>query len=142
MGYPSARDETQMLRLHGVDPPVLRAVLNPQDALALQGICGRIHVEDDLFEYAVALASYTRNHARVALGASPRATLAMVQAAKACALLAGRHFMVPDDIRAMAPHVLAHRLVLTADAEPDPGARAQVVEEALSKVGYRRAARA
>jgi MoxR-like ATPase len=142
MGYPSARDEAQMLRLHGVDPPVLRAVLNPEDALALQGICGRIHVEDDLFDYAVALTSFTRNHPRVALGASPRATLAMVQAAKASALLAGRHFMVPDDIRAMAPHVLAHRLVLTADAEPDPSARAHVVEEALSKVGYRRSARA
>jgi MoxR-like ATPase len=142
MGYPSAREESQMLRLHGQEPPVLRPVLNAQDALALQTIAQRIHVEDDLYDYAVALAAFTRSHPRVALGASPRATLALVQAAKAWALLAGRAFLVPDDIRATAPHVLAHRLVLTADAEPDPRARDHVVEEALAKVAYRRSARA
>ncbi len=120
---------------------MLRPVLNAQDALALQAIAQRIHVEDDLYDYAVALTAFTRSHPRVALGASPRATLALVQASKAWALLSGRGFLVPDDIRATAPHVLGHRLVLTADAEPDPRARDHVVEEALAKVAYRRNAR-
>jgi len=141
MGYPSAREEAQMLRLHGQEPPVLRPILNAQDAMALQNIAARIHVEDDLYDYAVALTAFTRSHPRVALGASPRATLALVQASKAWAMLSGRGFIVPDDIRATAPHVLGHRLVLTADAEPDPRARDHVVEEALAKVAYRRNAR-
>src|SRR6188768_564330 len=55
MGYPSAREEAQMLKTHGIEAPVIRAVLNPNDVVALQSICARIHVDDDLHEYAVAL---------------------------------------------------------------------------------------
>ena len=142
MGYPTAREEAQMLRAHGVEPPVIRPVLNATDIAAMQGIAARIYVEEDLHDYAVAITSFTRTHPRVALGASPRATLALVQAAKAWALLSGRPFIVPDDLRAVAPSVLAHRLVLTADTEPDAKAREQVVDEALAKVGYRRGVRA
>ena len=142
MGYPSARDEAQMLKTHGVDPPQLRAILGPNDVITLQQIAGRVHVDDDLHDYAVALTTFTRSHAKVALGASPRATLGLVQAAKAYALLAGRAFVVPDDLRAVAPGVLAHRLVLVTDAEGDPRARDAIVEEALAKVGYRRGFRA
>jgi MoxR-like ATPase len=131
-----------MLRTHGIEPPVVRALLSPQDVIALQGICSRVHVEDDLHEYAVAITSHTRSHQRVALGASPRATLGLVQAAKAHALLAARAYAVPEDVRAVAQAVLAHRLVLVADAEADPRARESVVEEALTKVGYRRGFRA
>jgi MoxR-like ATPase len=142
MGYPTAREEAQMLRAHGVEPPQVRPVLSANDVIAMQGISARIYIEDDLHDYAVGITAFTRNHPRVALGASPRATLALVQAAKAWALLNGRPFVVPDDLRAAAPAVLAHRLVLTADTEPDAKAREQVVEEALAKVGYRRGVRA
>ncbi len=100
------------------------------------------HVEDDLLEYAVAITSFTRTHSRVALGASPRASLGLVQAAKAYAMIGGRPFVAPDDIRAVASSVLAHRLVLTADAEGEPKARERIVDEALAKVGYRRGMRA
>ena len=142
MGYPTAREEAMMLKAHGVEPPVVRAVLSGPDVSAMQAIGARIHVEDDLHDYAVAITGFTRSHPRVALGASPRATLALVQASKAWALLNGRTFVVPDDLRAVASAVLAHRLVLTADTEPDAKAREQVVEEALAKVSYRRGVRA
>jgi MoxR-like ATPase len=142
MGYPTARDETQMLRAHGVEPPVIRPVLSASDVTAMQAIGARIHVEDDLLDYAVAITSLTRTHPRVALGASPRATLALVQAAKAFAMIGGRPFVAPDDIRAMAHAVIAHRLVMTAEAEAEPKAREGVVDEALSKVSYRRGMRA
>jgi MoxR-like ATPase len=142
MGYPSARDEALMLRTHDIAPPILRAVLTPQDVIALQNIASRIHVEDDLHDYAVAIASFTRSHPKVSLGASPRATLGLVQAAKAYALLSARTYVVPEDFRAMAPPVLAHRLVLVQDIEPDARAREQIVEEALQKVAYRRGFRA
>ncbi|MBX3211969.1 MAG: AAA family ATPase [Labilithrix sp.] len=142
MGYPSARDEAQMLRTHGVEAPAVRAVSNPEDVVALQGICSRIHVDDDLHDYAVAITGFTRSHPKVALGASPRATLGLVQAAKAHAMLAARTYVVPEDVRAVAPAVLAHRLVLVADVEGDNRVREQIIEDALQKVGYRRGFRA
>jgi MoxR-like ATPase len=142
MGYPAAREEAQMLKTYGVEPPVARAVLNARDVAQLQAIASRIYVEDDLLDYAVGITSFTRGHPRVALGASPRATLGLVQAAKAAALLAGRPFVAPDDVRAVAPSVLAHRIVVTAEAEADPKARDRIVDEALAKVSYRRGMRA
>jgi MoxR-like ATPase len=142
MGYPSAREEAQMLRTYGVEPPVIRAVLSAPDVIQLQAISSRIHVDDDLHDYCVALTTHTRSHPKVALGASPRATLGLVQAGKAHALLAGRHYMVPEDVRAVAVSVLAHRLVLVADIEAETRTRELVVEDALSKVGYRRGFRA
>jgi MoxR-like ATPase len=142
MGYPSPRDEAQMLRTHDVTPPLVRAVLAPQDVITLQTIASRVHVDDDLHDYAVGITSYTRTHAKVALGASPRATLGLVQAAKAYALLSARTYVVPEDIRAVAASVLAHRLVLVQEIEADTRTREQIIEEALQKVGYRRGFRA
>jgi MoxR-like ATPase len=142
MGYPTAREETQMLKAHGVEPPVAHPTLDAAGAIRLQAIASSIHVEDDLYDYAVGIATFTRNHGRVALGASPRATLGLVRAAKAWALLEGRPFVTPDDIRAVAPSVLAHRMVMTVDAEGEPKAQERLVEEALSKVSFRRGMRA
>jgi MoxR-like ATPase len=138
MGYPEPRDEARMLRTYGVDPPTVRPVLDPSEVSLLQGMSARIHVDDDLLDYAVALTAYTRSHSRVALGCSPRATLGLMQAAKAFALMDRRSFVSPDDLRAVAPSVLAHRLVLTADAEFETNGRERVIDEALSKVSYRR----
>ncbi len=142
MGYPSAREEAQMIKTHGVDPPTARPLLSARDVIQLQAIASRVYVEDDLLEYAVAISGFTRGHPRVALGASPRASLGLIQAAKAWAMIGGRPFVAPDDIRAIAPSVLLHRLVMNADSEGDAAARERVLEEALSKVSYRRGMRA
>jgi MoxR-like ATPase len=141
MGYPAERDEIAMLRQHGIAPPSPQVVLSPNDALQLQSIAARVHVEEDVFAYAVALAHFTREHPRVVLGASPRASLGLLRAAKAASVLGGRAFVTPDDVRTVAPHVLAHRLILVPELEGDARARTALVEEAVSKVSYRRAAR-
>ena len=141
VGYPGERAEVAMLRAHGVTAPEPRPVLNTQDVLQIQGIAARVHVEDDLHEYVVALSTFTRSHARVVLGASPRASLSLLRAAKAMAVLAGRPFVTPDDVRQMAPQVLAHRLILVPELEGDNRARVAIIDEALRKVGYRRAVR-
>jgi MoxR-like ATPase len=141
IGYPSAKDEISMLRAHNAEPPKARAVLNVEDLLSLQAIARRVHVEDDLYEYAVGLTAYTRSHTRVLLGASPRATLGLVQAAKSAAVIAGRPFVTPDDVRGVASSVLGHRLVLVPEAEGDQRARDAVVEDAVQRVAYRRAVR-
>jgi MoxR-like ATPase len=142
MGYPAPREEAQMIKTHGIDPPVVRPVLDARDVVQLQAIAARVYLEDDLMDYAVGITGFTRNHPRVALGASPRATLGLVQAAKASAMLGGRPFVAPDDLRAVAPSVLTHRLVMTAEAEAEPKSRERVVDEALQKVSYRRGMRA
>jgi MoxR-like ATPase len=141
MGYPSQRDEVAMLRTHNVVGPEPAGVLSVNDVLQIQSIAARVHVEEDIREYAVMLAAYTRTHAKVTLGASPRATLSLVRAAKANAVVAGRPYATPDDIRAVAEPVLAHRLVLVPELEGEAAARSAIVEEALAKVGYRRAVR-
>jgi MoxR-like ATPase len=141
MGYPNQRDEVAMLRSHGVVAPEPNPVLSPTDALQLQSIAARVHVEDDIYEYAVALTNFTRSHSRVVLGASPRATLSLLRAAKGNAVLQGRPFVTPDDVRAVAAMVLGHRLILVPELEGDSRARTNVIEEALAKVGYRRAVR-
>jgi MoxR-like ATPase len=71
------------------------------------------------------------------LGASPRASLGLLRAAKACAVLAGRGFVTPDDVRMVAIPVLAHRLILVPELEGDSRARSSIIEEAISKVSYR-----
>ncbi|MFO0568585.1 MAG: AAA family ATPase [Polyangiaceae bacterium] len=141
MGYPAQRDEVAMVRAHGVVAPEPGVTLSPTDVLQVQSIAARVHVEDDIFEYAVTLSAFTRSHARVVLGASPRASLSLIRAAKSNAVLSGRPYVTPDDIRQVAVSVLAHRLILVPELEGDARARAQIIEEALAKVGHRRAVR-
>jgi len=141
MGYPTHQEEVAMLETHSTSAPAAQPLLDAGGVVRLQSIAARVHVERDLYDYAVSLAAFTRTHPRVALGASPRATLGLVQAAKGAAVLAGRHFVTPDDVRELAPSVLAHRLVLVPDAEDEPRAALAVVSEAVARVGYRRAVR-
>ena len=94
-------------------------------------------VAEELIDYALALVTFTRSHAKVYLGASPRAALALVHACKAQALLKGRDFALPDDLRALAPLVLSHRILMTPEAELEGQLGNVVVTEALDKVGYK-----
>jgi MoxR-like ATPase len=141
LGYPSRADEVRMLRAHGVATPEARAILTPTALQRLQSVAARIHVDEDLFEYAVSLSEYTRNHPKVLLGASPRATLGLLRAAKGHAVLSGRAYLTPDDVRAVASAVLTHRLVVVSELEDEASVRAGVIAAALRDVRYRRSVR-
>jgi MoxR-like ATPase len=141
LGYPDERAEVDMLRAHGESPPECSVVLDPAAILELQRVTRHVHAEVEVLEYAVALCRHTRQNTRVVLGASPRASLALLQAGKAHAVLSGRPFAMPDDLRAVAAAVLAHRLILVPDLEGDEAARQKVIEEALAKVPYSAAAK-
>jgi MoxR-like ATPase len=141
LGYPSRADEVRMLRAHGVATPEARTILTAPALQRLQSVAARVHVEEDLFEYAVTLAEYTRTHPKVLLGASPRASLGLLRAAKGHAVLSGRSYLTPDDIRAAAPYVLAHRLVVSSELEEETVLRAGIVGAALRDVRYRRSVR-
>jgi MoxR-like ATPase len=139
MGYPSAGDEKEMLRKYASSETALatKRVLEPATILRLQELADAVHVEDELLDYVIALASFTRTHRRVALGASPRAALQLVHASKARALLGGRDFVLPDDVKYLGPSVLSHRVMLSADAELEGMSADAVVREALDRVPYR-----
>ena len=132
LGYPSSAGEVAMLRAHetGDRVDVLEPVATAADLLLVQDAARRVHASDALRSYVVALLARTREDKRVELGASPRAGLLLLRAAKARALLQGRDHALPDDVQALADVVLAHRIVLAPEAMDVTGSR--VVADALA----------
>jgi MoxR-like ATPase len=118
LGYPDAAGEAGMLALHESGDRVgdLEPVADAAELLAAQDAVARVRASEPLRRYIVALLGHTRADPRVELGASPRAGLLLLRAAKACALLAGRDHALPDDIQRMVTPVLAHRILLAPDA--------------------------
>ena len=137
MGYPEAADEKRMLQTYDRPPPPVRAVVGPNEVLRMQQLAQEVFVAEELVDYILALTQFTRSHPRVYLGASPRAGLALLHACKAQALIRGRDFALPDDIRQLAAMVLSHRILMTPDAELEGATGQAVIAEALTKVGYK-----
>ncbi|MER6912951.1 MoxR family ATPase [Streptomyces sp. NPDC000594] len=135
IGYPSAEAELQMLDVHGGASPLddLQPVAHAHDILKLIDAVRRVHVAEPVRRYAVELVSATRQHPDIRLGASPRATLHLLRAAKATAALAGREYALPDDVRALVVQVLAHRLLPTAQAQLNRRTAEQVLLEILQR---------
>jgi MoxR-like ATPase len=138
MGYPSEVDEKLMLRTYSHPRAAVERVLGPEGVLRLQALVDEVHVDEEIYDYVLALVRYTRQHPSVQLGASPRAALALVTAARARALVGGRDFVLPDDVKQLAPSVLAHRVLLAPESELDGGNAPAVVLEALERVPWRR----
>ncbi len=118
IGYPPLADEAKMLSVQATDTPLdsLEAVATAQELLEAIDDARRVFVEDSLNRYVVALLRQTRSDSRLDLGASPRAGLALMRVAKARALVAGRDYVEPEDVKAVAPTVLSHRLILAPEA--------------------------
>ena len=134
LGYPPVHEEAEMLAEHGAHDRVLDlgSVADVSTILAAQAATAAVHASEALRRYVVALCEATRDDPRVDLGASPRAALLLFRAAKALAALDGRDHTLPDDVQALAPSVLKHRLLLSPGAtEAD---RESVVRAALDRV--------
>jgi MoxR-like ATPase len=118
IGYPDEAGERRIARRHQADAEPLERIIpiaNAGRLLALRDEVRRVHVGDEVEAYVVALVQATREHADIQLGASPRATVALYRVAQAAAVLAGRAFVMPDDVKSVARAVLAHRLVVDLD---------------------------
>jgi MoxR-like ATPase len=135
IGYPPLAEEAKMLTEQTADPPLdaLEPVANAADAIALADEAKAIFVEESLNRYVVALLRATRGDSRLYLGASPRAGIALLRVAKARALADGRSFLEPDDVKAVAVPVLAHRLILAPEARSTGVSGEQIVQETLDK---------
>jgi MoxR-like ATPase len=132
LGYPDARAEAGMLAGHEAGDRVLELepVADRAEVVETQDAARRVHASRALRDYIVALARHTRADHRVELGASPRAGLLLLRAAKALALIRGRDHALPDDVQALAETVLAHRLMLVPEAAGVD--RAEVVADAIA----------
>jgi MoxR-like ATPase len=135
LGYPALADEARMLSEQTTEPPLdtLQPVASAVEVLAAIDESREIFVEESLHRYVVALLRHTRGSSRLALGASPRAGISLLRVAKAKALADGRDYVLPDDVKAIARPVLAHRLILAPEARSAGLTAEEIVGEAVEQ---------
>ena len=136
IGYPSVAAELEVLEVHGQGDRVaaLEPVTDAQQVAALIEAAKTLHAAEALQRYIVELVRATRDHAAVELGASPRASLALLRAARAQAACEGRDYVVPDDVKLLAQPVLAHRLILSPEAQMADRSAADILDDLLASV--------
>jgi MoxR-like ATPase len=142
IGYPNAPAELDMLALHesGFDPergsagPVVESVATTDEARACRSLVDGVRVAPEVREYIAAIARATREDPALVLGASPRATIALMRAARAGAVLDGRDYVTPDDVKARAPAVLRHRMTLAPELEVEGRTTDDVLAGVLTRI--------
>lgn len=139
VGYPSATDEMGILKGHhervnlGEAISQLKSVINAEQLAALKDKVRSVHVEEKLMEYIVSAVATTRVHPALFLGASPRASVALLNSCKALAALRGRDFITPDDVQELAYPVLRHRIILTPEREMEGATPDDIIKLILEK---------
>ena len=139
LDYPTLEQEQEILNRYkntslAPDLSSISKVFSEADLKKIQKLVTEIKIEDQLLSYIAKITHNTRNHAKLYLGASPRASLAMAKAAKAMAAIRGRDFITPDDVQSVANHVLNHRIILTPEAEMEGLSSKSVIEEIIHKI--------
>ncbi len=139
IGYPSLEEEIAILERHHAHANLtlledITPVLSKRELLEMRKLIGQVFVESSLLRYIALIVQQTRTSKAIYLGASPRASVAMLQSAKAYALLQGRDFVTPEDIKFVAPYILQHRLVLNAEAEMEGFTPLKVTRRLIDKV--------
>ena len=133
LGYPRKSEEVSILYSQRSGHPIdsVEAVAGPDDLRKLQDQVGQVHVDESVADYLVGLITLVREHPAVTIGASTRAALALFQAAQARAALAGENFATPGDVKARAPCILPHRLLLEPDSVVRGVTPAQVIQQVV-----------
>jgi MoxR-like ATPase len=136
LGYPQVEEERAILRRFRERSPLddVAPVLAAEDLVQLQASCRAVYVSEAVEDYLLAIVRATREHEALDLGASPRASLALYHAAQARAAIHGRDYVLPDDVKALAPPVLGHRLLPTAQSRLRGRGATTVVEALLDTV--------
>jgi MoxR-like ATPase len=136
LGYPDPSEENTILTRFGSHDPVmdLRPVTQPEEIFEMIALRQKIHVEASIRDYMVKIARATREEADILLGASPRATLALYQASQAIAGIQGRDYVIPDDVKSVIAPVLAHRLVISPQAQLRGRNAQDLIHELVSRL--------
>jgi len=136
LGYPSADSEKAMITGQSAASPLddLQPVTDVDEIIRLQQIVKAVYVDASIVDYIVNIVTETRNDPLLALGASPRASLALTKALRAYAFLNNRDYVLPDDVKELAPYVLCHRLILRPEAAMDGMTQSSVLNSVLQRV--------
>lgn len=139
MGYPTVEEEIDILKRHLANRELTRLetiqpTITVSELLEMRAMLKDVFIEESLLRYITEIVQQTRTSRAVFLGASPRASVAILNTSKAYAILSGRNFVAPDDIKTVAPAVLRHRLLLTAEAEMEGYTPDKVAERLIDKV--------
>lgn len=136
MGYPSLENQVEIIKARQTTDPIhqVQAVARAEQILALRQAAAQVNITDEMIAYCVRLCEATRSHELIAQGVSPRAILALVQMAKASAFLAGRDYVVPDDIKDIFVDVCAHRIILQPHARIQKTSAQAILGELLQQV--------
>lgn len=137
--YPSLNDEHAILQryrdnIKAPDLSKILSVFSASDLQEIQHLVEKIRIEDQILKYIAQITNATRNHAKLYLGGSPRASLSMLKAAKSFAAIRGRDFVIPDDVQFVAPHVLNHRLIMTPEAEMEGLSIEELIKEIVHEI--------
>ena len=136
LGYPSYEAERLLLRTYNKPLAQVSAVLKPEEIVALSQAAEEVHVDEELMDYIVRVMTWTREHPKVMIGGSPRASLALMYCSKVRAFLYGRDFVVPDDIQTLLPYLLTHRVILTPEAELEGTLSTTIIDNAVRNVSF------
>lgn len=130
MGYPSMKEELEMLERTSSNHPIdtIDAVMSKEELILIQEEVTDVYIEQNVQQYIVHLVRSTRNNTSIFLGGSPRASIALMKASKAYAFINGREFVLPDDVKYLAPFVLSHRIILNSEAKYDGKTNEEVIK--------------
>jgi len=139
IGYPTLAEEQKILQryknnIQSPDLDGVNGVFTPKDLVEIQAVIEKVRIEDQILKYIAEITDKTRNHAKLYLGGSPRASLSMLKSSKAFAAIRGRDFVIPDDVQFVPPHVLNHRLILTPEAEMEGISAEDIILEIVGEV--------
>jgi MoxR-like ATPase len=139
MDYPTLDEERMILERYKnhigkIDLDIINVVLSKESLIDLKNKIQDIFIEKQVLDYITSIVHETRNHGRIYLGASPRASLSILKCAKAVAFLSNKNFVTPDDVQYVAPHILNHRIILTPEAEMSGATTFDVIKEIIKTV--------
>lgn len=137
MGYPSFDDELEMLERTSENHPIesVAPVMSREELIGLQEEVKEVYIDKNVQQYIINLVTRTRKNSAIFLGVSPRGSIALMKAAKAYAFVLGRDYVLPDDVKFLAPYVLSHRIILTSEAKYD-GVKSEDVVESIVKTTH------
>lgn len=134
IGYPAFAEEARVVKLGDSAKKAIGEVATGEDILRLREIAERVYVDDKIIDYEIEIVTATRNHPEIELGSSPRGAIALNALARSYAIKNGRNYVLPDDVRYLAPYVLSHRIMLSHDAKVEGRSTSDVVESILSSI--------
>ena len=134
LGYPEKDSEIEILEQVRQAKAEVGSVITSGDLVQLIDLRHQVFTDRSISDYIVSIVEATRDHTDIRLGCSPRGSIALYEASKAYALSQGRNYVIPDDVQFLAPHVLAHRMILARSARAENRMASDIIAEILSKI--------